>query len=83
MSNRSRARPWRRTAQVVVDGTPLAVPARFQPQTQDAQILEDADWPKTTYHVYLGTDIFAPNIPVEPATPITAWWTRPGGITAS
>jgi len=44
------------------------IPARFQPVEQEAQILEDAEWPKTTYHVYLGTDIFAPNIPVEPAS---------------
>jgi hypothetical protein len=44
------------------------IPARFQPATQDAKILEDAEWPKTTYHVYLGTDIFAPEIPVEPAS---------------
>ena len=35
---------------------------------QEAQILEDAEWPKTTYHVFLGTDIFAPEIPVEPAS---------------
>ena len=32
------------------------------------QILEDAEWPKTTYHVFLGVDIFAPEIPVEPAS---------------
>jgi hypothetical protein len=44
------------------------VPARFQPFRQEAQILEDAEWPKTTYHVFLGTDIFAPEIPVEPAS---------------
>lgn len=44
------------------------IPARFQPFEQEAKILEDADWPKTTYHVYLGTDIFEPNIPVEPAS---------------
>ena len=45
-----------------------AIPARFQPVHQDAQILEDAEWPKTTYHVFLGTDIFDPQIPVEPAS---------------
>lgn len=44
------------------------IPARFQPIDQTAQILEDAEWPKTTYHVYLGVDIFAPEIPVEPAS---------------
>lgn len=44
------------------------IPARFQPQDTTEQILEDAEWPKTTYHVILGTDIFAPNIPVEPAS---------------
>ena len=44
------------------------VPARFQPIDQTAQILEDAEWPKTTYHVYLGADIFAAEIPVEPAS---------------
>ena len=44
------------------------IPARFQPVEQSAQILEDAEWPKTTYHVYLGVDIFAPEIPVEPAS---------------
>jgi hypothetical protein len=44
------------------------IPARFQPVEQEAQILEDAEWPKTTYHVFLGTDIFAPEIPVEPAS---------------
>ncbi len=44
------------------------IPARFQPVEQTAQILEDAEWPKTTYHVFLGVDIFAPEIPVEPAS---------------
>ena len=44
------------------------IAARFQPAEQEAQILEDAEWPKTTYHVFLGTDIFAPEIPVEPAS---------------
>jgi hypothetical protein len=44
------------------------VAARFQPVDQEARILEDAEWPKTTYHVFLGTDIFAPEIPVEPAS---------------
>ncbi len=44
------------------------IPARFQPVDQEAKILEDAEWPKTTYHVILGTDIFAPEIPVEPAS---------------
>jgi len=44
------------------------IPARFQPLDTTEQILEDAEWPKTTYHVILGTDIFAPNIPVEPAS---------------
>ncbi len=44
------------------------IPARFQPSRQTAQILEDAEWPKTEYHVYLGVDIFAPEIPVEPAS---------------
>jgi hypothetical protein len=44
------------------------IPARFQPFTQDAQILEDAEWPKTTYHVILGRDIFSAEIPVEPAS---------------
>ncbi|MGO9114395.1 MAG: hypothetical protein ACLP9L_34700 [Thermoguttaceae bacterium] len=45
-----------------------AIPARFQPVAQEARILEDAEWPKTTYEVFLGTDIFAPTIPVEPAS---------------
>ena len=40
----------------------------FQPVEQEARILEDAEWPKTNYHVFLGTDIFAPEIPVEPAS---------------
>jgi hypothetical protein len=44
------------------------IAARFQPVDQTAKILEDAEWPKTTYHVFLGTDIFAPEIPVEPAS---------------
>jgi hypothetical protein len=44
------------------------VPARFQPSAQTAQILEDSEWPKTEYHVYLGVDIFAPEVPVEPAS---------------
>jgi hypothetical protein len=44
------------------------IAARFQPVEQSAQILEDAEWPKTVYHVLLGTDIFAPEIPVEPAS---------------
>ena len=44
------------------------IPARFQPIDTTEQILEDAEWPKTTYHVILGTDIFAPEIPVEPAS---------------
>jgi hypothetical protein len=44
------------------------IAARFQPVEQSAQVLEDADWPKTVYHVLLGTDIFAPQIPVEPAS---------------
>ncbi len=44
------------------------IPARFQPVEQEARILEDAEWPKTTYHVFLGIDIFAPAIPVEPAS---------------
>jgi hypothetical protein len=44
------------------------VPARFQVFQQEAKILEDAEWPQTTYHVLLGTDIFAPEIPVEPAS---------------
>ena len=44
------------------------IPARFQPVEQEARILEDAEWPKTTYHVFLGVDIFAPAIPVEPAS---------------
>ena len=44
------------------------VPARFQPFRQDAEILEDAEWPQTSYRVFLGTDIFAPEIPVEPAS---------------
>ena len=44
------------------------IAARFQPVEQTAQILEDAEWPKTVYHVYLGVDIFAPEIPVEPAS---------------
>jgi hypothetical protein len=42
------------------------IPARFQPVRQEARILEDADWPKTTYEVILGLDIFAPQVPVEP-----------------
>jgi hypothetical protein len=44
------------------------IAARFQPVEQTARILEDAEWPKTTYHVFLGTDIFSPEIPVEPAS---------------
>ena len=44
------------------------IAARFQPAEQTAQILEDAEWPKTTYHVFLGVDIFTPEIPVEPAS---------------
>ena len=44
------------------------IPARFQPIETEAQILEDSAWPKTTYHVYLGQDIFSPQIPVEPAS---------------
>ncbi len=44
------------------------VPARFQPFRQDAEILEDSEWPQTTYRVYLGLDIFAPEVPVEPAS---------------
>ncbi len=44
------------------------VPARFQPFRQDAEILEDAEWPQTTYRVFLGLDIFAPEVPVEPAS---------------
>lgn len=44
------------------------VPARFQPFRQDAEILEDADWPQTSYRVFLGLDIFAPEVPVEPAS---------------
>ena len=44
------------------------IPARFQPIDTTEQILEDAEWPKTTYHVYLGIDIFAPEIPVQPAS---------------
>jgi hypothetical protein len=44
------------------------IAARFQPVDQTAKILEDAEWPKTTYHVFLGTDIFSPDIPVEPAS---------------
>jgi hypothetical protein len=49
---------------VVLEG----IAARFQPIDQTAEILEDAEWPKTTYHVFLGTDIFSPEIPVEPAS---------------
>jgi len=44
------------------------IPARFQPVETEARILEDAEWPKTTYHVFLGIDIFSPEIPVEPAS---------------
>ena len=44
------------------------IPARFQPIDTTEQILEDAEWPKTTYHVILGLDIFSPEIPVEPAS---------------
>ena len=44
------------------------IPARFQPLDTTEQLLEDAEWPKTTYHVILGTDIFDPDIPVEPAS---------------
>ena len=44
------------------------IAARFQPVEQTARILEDAEWPKTVYHVFLGVDIFAPEIPVEPAS---------------
>jgi hypothetical protein len=42
--------------------------AHFQPVLQEAKILEDSEWPQTTYHVLLGVDIFAPEIPVEPAS---------------
>ena len=45
-----------------------SIPARFQPIETEAQILEDSEWPKTTFHVFLGQDIFSPNIPVEPAS---------------
>jgi len=50
--------------------TPIltGIGARFQPVETEAQILENAEWPKTTYHVYLGVDIFAAEIPVEPAS---------------
>lgn len=48
--------------------TIIGIPARFQPIDVTEQILEDAEWPKTTYHVILGIDIFAPGIPVEPAS---------------
>lgn len=44
------------------------IPARFQPISQEAQILEDAEWPKTTYQVFFGIDIFDPDIPVTPAS---------------
>ena len=44
------------------------VSARFQPFRQDAEILEDAEWPQTGYRVFLGLDIFAPDVPVEPAS---------------
>ena len=44
------------------------VPARFQVIQQEAKILEDSEWPQTIYHVFLGVDIFAPAIPVEPAS---------------
>ena len=44
------------------------IPARFQPLDTTEQLLDDAEWPKTTYRVILGTDIFSPDIPVEPAS---------------
>ena len=44
------------------------IPARFQSIDIEAQILEDSEWAKATYHVFLGVDIFSPNIPVEPAS---------------
>ncbi len=39
--------------------TPIgpAVPARFQPQSQDAQIFEDAEWTKTQFTVVLAADV--------------------------
>lgn len=44
------------------------IAARFQPAEQDTQILADAEWSKTTYNVYLGTDIFDPITPTGPAS---------------
>ncbi len=51
-----------------MDAGPFRHPGPFPAGRAEAQILEDAEWPKTTYHVYLGVDIFAPEIPVEPAS---------------
>jgi hypothetical protein len=34
-----------------------AIPARFQPQRQDAQIFEDAEWTKTEFAVVLSQDV--------------------------
>ena len=36
------------------------IAARFQPVEQSAQVLEDAEWPKTVYHVLLGDRHFRP-----------------------
>ena len=70
------AQVWKATYAKSPSGEALAtyaavltgIPARFQPFDTTEQILEDAEWPKTTYHVILGTDIFAPTVPVEPAS---------------
>ncbi len=59
------------------------IPARFQVVQQEAKILEDSEWPQTTYHVLLGTDIFAQTSPSSPPRPITASLTRWAGTIAS
>ena len=45
-------------------GSPIA--ARFQPQSQDAQIFEDAEWTKTEFTIVLAADVLdARGYPVE------------------
>ena len=56
-------KPWRPIAASLTESR-----RGSSPSTPGPKILEDAEWPKTTYHVILGMDIFAPEIPVEPAS---------------
>jgi hypothetical protein len=43
----------------IADWTPIstAIAARFQPETQDAQVFEDAEWTKTQFTVVLSQDV--------------------------